>query len=398
MLMKFDIIFGHYINYVQGVNSVTNMFLHGKGIFGERGLELKCIYHPLGSFDCIHNSDLYKSENGNGDNRYTYHTPTWKKRITEIAMKTAVGQALHFYVRNVLPAKRTIKQIPQNAEFDAVLFQDALSAYYFYKRGLVCKRSVWLSHSNENVFQALETNLPQMNKSRIFSSWYKNFYYKTCKCVDKVVFLSPSVANAIDFIPDNKKAWVFNGIDDTVFCPKQHDKINIVVLGSVIWRKGQIFLLKSLAHMPEMVRKSLHVFVAGTGSELDMCQDYVKDNQLSDLVTFCGQVTKVDELLQEMDIMVLPSLNEGMPISILEGMRQGVYTLVTRVGGCVDMLNNEVGEFIERDAQSIANAITHVIEDKLINYERKVAIRRHFDENFSLNKFVNSYADILLEA
>ena len=109
--MKFDIIFGHYINYVQGVNSVTNMFLHGKKLLQENGVQLNSIYHPAGVFDCVKNDDLYTSADGTEDARYAYNTSNWKKNISKFAMKSAIGQALHYYVRNVIPAKKTIDRI-----------------------------------------------------------------------------------------------------------------------------------------------------------------------------------------------------------------------------------------------------------------------------------------------
>lgn len=389
-----DIIFGHFISDVQGVNSVTNMFLHGKELFKESNISLDHIVHARGIFDCKEHEDLYI--NKDGEHRHTDPSNNkWKKRISSLLKSTLFGEAIYFYLRHVIPAKNTIEQLKKETVYDYIIFQDAISAYFFFKKGFSAKRSIWISHSSGDIFSAFEKGYPRMKKRYLFYSWYRNFYYTTCKKVDRVVCLSPTAIKKLDFVPEEKKRFVFNGIANTKFKPIQHPGINLIILGSVIPWKGQRYLVEAMGLIKKETRESVHLYVAGVGADLDFCKKLASDHDVEELITFCGQVNEVDDLLRKMDIMLLPSLDEGMPISIIEGMRQGVYTMVTHVGGCIDMINKEVGQFIERDANKIAKAIDDVVRDGIISKERKTLIRKHFEENFSLEKFIQSYVMIL---
>ena len=389
-----DIFFGHFISDVQGVNSVTNMFLHGKDLFKDENISLDYIVHARGILNCKEQDDLYI--NKDGEHKHTNPSDNkWKKSISRLLRKSLLGEAIYFYFRHVIPAKITIEQIQSGKEFDYIIFQDAISAYYFFKKGFTAKKAIWISHSSGDIFSVFSKGFPRLKKCRSFYSWYRNFYYFTCNKVDYVVCLSPTAIKGLDFVPTEKKRFVFNGIANTEFKPIEHSGINLIVLGSVIPRKGQRYLVEAMELIKKETKKSVHLYIAGMGSDLDYCKKLASEKKVEEMITFCGQVNNVDDLLRKMDIMLLPSLEEGMPISIIEGMRQGVYTMVTHVGGCIDMINEEVGQFIERDASKIASAIDGVVCNAIISKERKIKIRNHFEENFSLKKFIHSYAMIL---
>ena len=61
-----DIIYGHDLFLVHGVNYVTNMLLHGKSFFEKHNLKLCNIFYSGGVFDCRINSDIYKNSEVSG--------------------------------------------------------------------------------------------------------------------------------------------------------------------------------------------------------------------------------------------------------------------------------------------------------------------------------------------
>lgn len=396
-MRRLDIIYGHYISHVQGVNSVTNMFVHGKCYFQENEIEFKSIRHPLGKFDCIQNDDLYENHQSGAQNRKVLHKSRMISFLKRFISSTSLGEAFRFYVRSVLPAKRTIARIADNEVFDLIIFQDAISASYFFKRSIKYHKAIIILHTSGNVYASLEKLLPHINRSKFFSRWYKHFYEDAIAGNDNVVFLSPSIAQKIDIVPDKKKRYVFNGIENEPFAPIDHKKINIVCIGSVTKRKGQFLIIRSLSAICEEVLGQVNFYIVGTGDDLDNCKKLAAELGVAANVTFMGQQKGVNEIVRKMDVIILPSFEEGMPISIIEGMRQGLYTLVTPVGGCVDMITPEVGEFIERDPNSITKAVEHIVKDGIITDERKSIIRKHYDHNFTLKKMIDSYSMILLD-
>jgi glycosyltransferase involved in cell wall biosynthesis len=61
---------------------------------------------------------------------------------------------------------------------------------------------------------------------------------------------------------------------------------------------------------------------------------------IADKVKFLGQVQEVAEWIDLADLFILPSQNEGMPLSIIEAMAKGIAIIATAVGGIPEALGN----------------------------------------------------------
>src|ERR1700727_1489678 len=78
----------------------------------------------------------------------------------------------------------------------------------------------------------------------------------------------------------------------------------------------------------------VHVLLVGEGMELARLRDYVAaSTTLQGRVFFPGVSDNVSEMLNAMDIFVLPSLVEGMSNTLLEAMATGLPVIASRVGG-----------------------------------------------------------------
>lgn len=65
-------------------------------------------------------------------------------------------------------------------------------------------------------------------------------------------------------------------------------------------------------------RDDVKLYLMGSGSNFDTVQNLVKNMELSDSVVFMGNICNVHEIIQAMDVMVLPSLYEGLPLVVIE--------------------------------------------------------------------------------
>ncbi|MBL8121225.1 glycosyltransferase family 4 protein [Candidatus Saccharibacteria bacterium] len=104
-----------------------------------------------------------------------------------------------------------------------------------------------------------------------------------------------------------------------------HSRKRIVFLGRLVPRKGARSLLKAVSEMNRYATKKLpmEVIIAGKGSQLPRLQRYVRDHELTDIVSFPGYVSEQEKprLLASADILVFPSsAGESFGISLLEGM------------------------------------------------------------------------------
>jgi glycosyltransferase involved in cell wall biosynthesis len=109
----------------------------------------------------------------------------------------------------------------------------------------------------------------------------------------------------------------------------------------------------------------------------------INEKNLSNFVSFEGWVSgdKKIALLNWGDIFVLPSYNEGLPISILEAMSYKMPIISTAVGGLPEVVDVENGTLVRPgDAEGIYNAIRGYLNntDRIeaqgkVSYERSKA-------------------------
>jgi glycosyltransferase involved in cell wall biosynthesis len=106
-------------------------------------------------------------------------------------------------------------------------------------------------------------------------------------------------------------------------------------------------------------------------------------------VVFVGWVSgavKVD-LLRRAQIYVLPSYNEGLPVSLLEAMSWQVPVISTRVGGIPELVREGVdGLLIDAgDRAALSSAIIELAQNAELREKMGIAARDQVERNFSKN-------------
>jgi glycosyltransferase involved in cell wall biosynthesis len=120
-------------------------------------------------------------------------------------------------------------------------------------------------------------------------------------------------------------------------------------LGQIGYRKGIFDLLNIISINKAKYKGKIKLFVGGNGNT-DKLFAFIKENNIEDIVEFIGWVDneKKTYYLQMADIYILPSYNEGLPISILEAMSYGKAIISTNVGGIPEIvINGKNGILIE---------------------------------------------------
>ncbi len=83
-------------------------------------------------------------------------------------------------------------------------------------------------------------------------------------------------------------------------------------------------------------------------SYLSAVKRYIKENNLSDHVTLAGWQTQtvISEALKTASVFILPSLQECMPISIMEAMASGKVVIASKAGGIPEMFEDGISGFL----------------------------------------------------
>lgn len=111
---------------------------------------------------------------------------------------------------------------------------------------------------------------------------------------------------------------------------KRYKLNNIKIIGTVSdysWAKNPQFLFRLIK---KLNNNSMYKFLLiGDGKGRQLLEEKLVKNNLHKNVIFTGMVTNTEEYLSAMDIFILPSRFEGLPISALEAQINGLYTIVS---------------------------------------------------------------------
>ena len=141
-------------------------------------------------------------------------------------------------------------------------------------------------------------------------------------------------------------------------------KIKFLFLGRIGDGKGIYDLIEVIQKRKNYYLDHMELYVGGDG-ESEVLSDLVRKYGLSEIVTYKGWIKgkEKNSLLNDADIFILPSYNEGLPISILEAMSYNKPVISTKVGGIPEIVKNHVNGILINpgDHRELENAIDFFI-------------------------------------
>jgi glycosyltransferase involved in cell wall biosynthesis len=200
----------------------------------------------------------------------------------------------------------------------------------------------------------------------------KNYYtrYLYNRRVDGVVAISRSVLDCLLEAGVNRHSirLIYSGIDPLLFRgllsdnQPANDPAVIAMLAVLEERKGHRFLLDAARVLKDRGRRIRYVF-AGDGSHKIQLQRMVQTLGLRDEVSFVGFIKDVPKFLSSIDVLVLPSLFEGLGVAALEAMAAGKPVVATRVGGLAEsIIDGETGFLVPpQDGIALADSIEKLV-------------------------------------
>ena len=155
-------------------------------------------------------------------------------------------------------------------------------------------------------------------------------------------------------------------------------------------------LLKAVETLMPLLPE-LHVMLVGAGKELPKLQQYAAESPLlRDRVTFTGPADNVSELLNAMDVFVLPSLNEGMSNTLLEAIATGLPSVAARVGGNPEIIQEGVCGYLFNagSVEELSKILRALCNDPLLRERVGHAARARALKEFSLTAMLRRYHDL----
>jgi glycosyltransferase involved in cell wall biosynthesis len=208
-------------------------------------------------------------------------------------------------------------------------------------------------------------------------------------------------------IPEDKIVVIRNGVDVSLFSPGKTEYMDGA--GRSPLRVGCVATLKRVKGHRVLLNATKRLIDDGLAVELILVgEGELKDALIReagrlgirDRVEFSGNVDDVPSVLSTFDLFVLPSLEEGLPMSILEAMAAGVPVVATRVGGIPELIKNgKEGVLVEPgDAEELASAIENVLSSPELARSMAEEARRKTNREFSVERMVREYESLYQEA
>lgn len=221
---------------------------------------------------------------------------------------------------------------------------------------------------------------------------------------DAVIFVSNDISRASKSVsPAIPQTVIYNGIEEISVVRSGEsledfeaspELFKIGIVGRIVPIKGHEWLLRALAQLPELDRVRLYVF--GTGPLEDECRALCSETGLNKVVRFMGFKKNIHEYIAGLDVLVMPSLHEGLPYTLLEAMALGVPVVASNVGGLAEVLENgDTGLLVpSQDVAALARAIDQVRSDASLRATLARGGRRAIAERFSSTVMVERHFDV----
>lgn len=240
-----------------------------------------------------------------------------------------------------------------------------------------------------------------------------------CRVVNRLADRVTAVAGAVrdhvhqtEGCPLEKIVVIPNGVEANRFQWTASDQTKKEVLGSsseeiaigtiarLVWYKGLEDLLKAatliIGRYP-LVR----FFVVGDGPLRQPLEEKARALGLNGTVRFLGAVPNASSLLPHFDVVVLPSLWEGMSNSLLEAMAAGKPVVATDVGGSSEVvIDGKTGFLVPPKApEALADAVLHLLADpemaRNLGEAGRIRVKSEFTSEIMVARLEELYDSLL---
>lgn len=200
---------------------------------------------------------------------------------------------------------------------------------------------------------------------------------------------------------------VRNGIPELVFATGRvldEDKEikNFIGKGFIVGALSRLSEEKGLFYLIEAIGIlsargiDAKLAVIGEGPERQRLEELASRRGISERVLLAGYRTDAHNYIKSFDVFVIPSLSEGLPITLLEAMQAEVPIVATRVGGIPGVLENgRLGALAAPGSpEGLADAIARVMKAQNEAKEKARAARKTALEKYSSSRMAKDYIEI----
>lgn len=232
---------------------------------------------------------------------------------------------------------------------------------------------------------------------------------------DKIIAISNAVKKSLVFecwLPMHKIEVIYNGIDSLRFSEdtdgsKIIKELNLTsenkiigIIARLSHEKSHMVLLKAMKQVIKDVPNA-KLLIVGDGPLRESLTRSVEKMKLKEFCFFLGMRKDISEIISCLDVAVLSSLTEGLPISLMEAMASGKCVVGTNVGGIPELIyHGENGLLVPpNDPEKLAEACIYLLNNpniakKMGEKGRKMA-KKGFSSQITIKKIEKIYDELI---
>jgi glycosyltransferase involved in cell wall biosynthesis len=230
--------------------------------------------------------------------------------------------------------------------------------------------------------------------------------------VAKLVAVSDDICNyvrAATGVAGNYIRVVPNGVDTTRFkfdpaarerrrasLGVHHGQLLIGAVGSYYAVKGHRYLIEAMSRV-RADHPSACLVIAGQGPLERELQDQITSLGLNDRVRLVGYVYDTADFLSALDVFVMPSLSEGMPLALLEAAANGRPIIASNVGGIPELLESGVTGILVQpgDVRQLAESLSTLLGSEVERLRIGASATLAVEQNSSIAMTAERYLQLL---
>ena len=286
-----------------------------------------------------------------------------------------------------------IRGVLTRGHYDIVHMHSLVAAFYVILSTLMLQRPplVWTLHGKAEKLTGIRWIKDKISRSLVYPvmrsakrtrlicvsdeivNWAKNLYHIPLE----IIVVIKNGFRGFELAPD------IDGYRQKLNLPT--DDLLIVIVGRLVDVKGHIYALMAMETLLRSPEYKARLLLVGDGPLSAVLAEYCASRNIVDHIHFLGARTDAKELMAMSDIFLIPSLDEGIPYSLLEAMYLEKPVVASAVGGIPEVISDRYNGLLvkARSPLEIAAAIQLLVEDASLAVRIGKNARKTVEDKFS---------------
>lgn len=286
---------------------------------------------------------------------------------------------------------------------------------FFLLLNIIKKENIGLIHSQHRFGTILANIISKFYNVKVIHTAHNVFYDKKLfmKLLKKtyIIAVGNNVKNNLikyyKFNPSNVTT-IYNGIESISEEVKLIDEIRILKdkgnfivanIGRICDQKGMEFFVNSMRYLKDNNITNIKYVIVGDGPNKLKLESIIEEYNLKNDIIFLGFRKDVFNIIKQVDLIVLSSLWEGLPLTPIEVFSQGKTIIATNVDGTPEIVKNyENGILIEpKNSVEIMKNVLELSENHELRKKMEFNALNTYNKYFRKDNMIKNYYDYYIK-